>query len=76
MLDPVLVHRVWCKGRLAKGIECLIGVESLPILYGKGRLAELFVLEAHMMTHDGVAGTLAAVQGKVWINKGRYLASL
>ena len=73
-IGPEYKHGVWTfKGRLAKGIESLLGKKNLPILT-RGRLAELMMMTAHNRNHEGVAGTLAASRSQVWILKGRYLA--
>ena len=74
-LGPLYKKGVWsCQGRLAKGLENLLGTKSLPILVKNSRLAELMMLDAHKNNHEGVAGTLAASRAQVWILKGRYLA--
>ena len=74
-LGPVYEHGIWtCKGRLAKGLENLLGRKNLPILTKYGRLAELMMIAAHEKNHEGVAGTLAASRALVWILKGRFLA--
>ena len=74
-IGPVYERGIWsCKGRLAKGLENLLGKKNLPILTRKGRLAELMMIAAHEKNHEGVAGTLAASRALVWILKGRYLA--
>ena len=74
-LSPVYRKGVWvCQGRLAKGLENLVGKESLPIISRGSRLAVLLMLDAHNKNHDGVTGTLAASRAQVWILKGRYLA--
>ena len=74
-LGPTYEKGIWiCKGRLAKGLENLLGTKSLPILTKSSRLAELMMLDAHRKNHEGVAGTLAASRALVWILKGRFLA--
>ena len=65
-LGPVYKHGLWtCKGRLAKGLENLLGRKNLPILTKNGRLAKLMMIAAHEKNHEGVAGTLAASQALV-----------
>ena len=74
-LGPVYQQGVWCcKGRLARGLENLMGKKKLPIIAKNSRLAELLMLDAHKKNHEGVAGTLAASRAQAWILKGRYLA--
>ena len=74
-IAPRLEDGVWVtRGRLAKGLPEILGVEKLPVLLPKSRLAELFMIQAHNENHEGPPGTLARCRAQVWIPQGRNLA--
>ena len=66
-------------GRLGeKGMQKILGVDSLVVLDGRSRLAELIMMESHGgeggMEHRGVAASVAVSRAKAWILGARYLA--
>ena len=62
------------RGRLAKGLPGILGINKLPILLATSRLPALIMIQAHHENHDGAPGTLARSRVQAWIHKGRYLA--
>ena len=67
------------RGRIGeKSLEKLLGVNSLPILMSKSRVAYLFMVYAHSgeygLVHRSAVATLARSRRFVWIVKGRNLA--
>merc|ERR1711888_556338 len=62
------------RGSLVKGLPRILGVDRLPVLLPKSRLAELLMIQAHRENHDGAPGALARSRAQAWIHTGRYLA--
>ena len=62
------------RGRMAKGLEAILGVSELVVLMPDQRLAELVMYQAHEKNHDGPSGTLAQSRNTAWIYKARQLA--
>ena len=59
-LAPCVEDGMWVtRGRLAKGLPGILGVDRLPVLLPNSRLAELLMIQAHRENHDGAPGTLA-----------------
>ena len=45
---------LWCtRGRIRKGIQPVLGVNELPIIIPKTRVAYLLMVEAHEVLHRG-----------------------
>ena len=70
-LAPSIEDGMWVtRGRLAKGLPGILGVDRLPVLLANSRLVELLMIQAHHENHDGAPGTLARSRAHAWIHKG------
>ena len=70
---------IYTRGRVGgEALERILGVDKLPILSHKSRVARLIMIRAHEegtgLDHRGVAGTLAKSRTRAWITQGAKLA--
>ena len=72
-------YMIYTRGRVGEAaIERILGVDKLPILSSKCRVAWLLMFQAHTegtgLDHRGVAATLAKSKTRAWITQGGRLA--
>ena len=70
---------IYTRGKVGeKALQRILGVDKLPILSPKSRLARLIMIRAHEegthLDHRGVASTLAKSRTRAWITQGGKLA--
>ena len=75
-LRPVMDKGViYVRGRCDASLMRLLGLERLPVLARRTRLAELIMIEAHCEDHrSSPTDVLARSRRRAWIVRGRYLA--
>ena len=62
-------------GRAMEGLKHYFGVDHLPVLMAKTRVAHLIILSAHEVDHGGRDTTLVTATQTAWIVGGRKLAA-
>ena len=70
---------IYTRGRVGEAaLERILGIDKLPILSSKSRVAWLLMFRAHTedtgLDHRGVAATLAKSRTRAWITQGGKLA--
>ena len=61
-------------GRAKAGLQKFFGKESLPVLMGRSRVAELIMLKAHWTDHNGRDITMANARHEAWIVNAKVLS--